>query len=75
MKQTYSMVEWDSVKEFEDLKVVIKAVHGTLGFSKENMFYDELKKRSLLGEEQTVDVPDQPVDVPIPPAPAVAKEE
>jgi hypothetical protein len=61
------MIEWDNVKDNNDLKTVIMAVHGTLGFSKDNMFYEELKKKGLLGDEQTVDVPEQPVPVPVVP--------
>ena len=60
MKKAYSIVEWDNVKTNEDIMLIFKAIHGTVGFSEENPLYGELKDSGMLGEEQLIDVPDNP---------------
>jgi hypothetical protein len=60
MKKIYSIIKWDNVTTIDDFKLILKALHGTLGFAKENPHYNELKDSGMLGEETSVEVPDEP---------------
>ena len=54
VKQTYRMVDWAKVNDLDDLKLVLAATHGELGFSEENIFYNKLVEADLLGEPKEV---------------------
>jgi len=49
MKQ-FKLIAWENVKTIEDVKLVIRAMCGELGFSDENQYYDHLEKSNLLGD-------------------------
>ena len=54
VKQTYRMVEWSKITTLDELKLVLAATHGELGFSKDNVFYNKLVEAKLLGPEKEV---------------------
>ena len=60
--KNFKLVEWDNIKGIEDLKLIVEAMCGELGFSNENPFYTILDKKGLLGEIKEVaqDIPQPP---------------
>ncbi len=60
--KSFRLVNWDNIKTMEDLKLVIEAMCGELGFSNENPYYTILEKKDLLGEMKDVaqDIPNTP---------------
>lgn len=59
----FKLVDWDKVETLTDLKLVLQAMCGELGFSPENIFYSILDKKGLLGEMKEV-AQDVPPDKP-----------
>jgi len=64
-EQDYRMVNWQNVKTVEDLKLVLIAIHGEVGFTPENVFFEALVKNGLLGETKSL----TPQHIPIPQMP------
>jgi len=60
--KSFKLVAWDKIKTIDDMKLVLEAMCGELGFSNENPFYTILDRKGLLGEMKEVaqDIPQTP---------------
>jgi len=61
-EQDYRMVDWSKIKTIDDLKLVLIAIHGEVGFTQENVFFEALVKNGLLGDTKSL----TPQHIPIP---------
>ena len=61
-EQEYRMVDWQKIKTIEDIKLLLIAIHGEVGFTQENVFFQILMKKGLLGDTKNL----TPQNIPIP---------